>query len=1564
MYGVPPVNHCRQKSREVSCSSRRMRKRRLVGGCSGRIRNGRHVRCLARALCTLAVASSLARTSRAEENTPVASVIGPSTSLEAVGCNPNIALAPTRANRNLRDGRISDFQCSRNGAFPPKLILTQSSPSRVTGIRVYASTGDPSNDPVNYSIEGRVDSSSSWVEISSGDFDSAWMSDTVVPQRNTLTPNPDIDSTRTEGDSSKSFGYANFRNIEWYLDYRVTFKRNRFDNDDEEYNEFLISELELPGYQGVASVIGPSTTLTSDGCNTNLGPNRGDAYLRDGEISDFACPLAQGAFPPELMLTQGDLSRVTGIRVYANIGPPLEAFYFADPITYSIEGRLDSNDDWELISEGPFNEVWFNGMITGPPPARNTFGEPIDSSYLEGDTTKSFGFATFENTVVYRDYRIIFPRLRRSPPIPDPQPIQYIQFIIAELELPGVLISSDPFPTLRFSDGLAKRLSNNLAKRFSSLANRASDTITKLVSIGFTKLVSNGLTKCLSYADVLSFKNTDQSANISSHGKSDNASSHERTHDEAYKFTNKFAERVTVKANGFPHEIAVKPVYSRINALTQHNLLPLKSPTQPPTRIPTNPPTSLPTTPPTQQPTCGIPTADNAGSKNNPLLVQGADTNFVVRIVGRNDYAQAAVGQEPLVVTQIVAQHEGLGRRLLDEEEEETDSKLGLDRGGTKKRRDSRRLAEDDTYDHLALQMSDLIEARLSGGKGSEPKVVSYKEEDKEEALRRLKTNSYNKGGKPNSKPTWGGGWKPSWGSRPTWNAPVPTPTWGSGTKPTWNAPLPTTPTPPPTKPPSNRGITGCVVRSDKISIVYIGNGYIGEYRCTYEVKDSCGATKQADIFLNIAIGPTQSPTKDPTPPPTTSPSLGPSLAPTLSPTLNPSLSPTLSPTLFPTLGPTLGPTLTPTLAPTLFPTLTPVAEPTMFPTLHPSLIPTEVPTTEPTTESPTATFPPSKVGGLTDQPTDRPTRKQGSGNTPDYKPSGKPPTHSDGDGGWFWLGHKPGRSSKSGKSKSSKKKDFRDYDYWTGGNYDDDENEKPDDDNYHKVPLYWDSGGKAGKTKGHDVAPSKCAKSAKSSGKSSKAIKHGTRCLQATINPSNNKRYPDVDGYIEVCFDGQLGETSGRLVMQVDNLKADTRGGVHIHSGTSCESAVKQEGHHFKQSSAGVKGDGDPWYPQSDADIAPTGSFYETDASAFGSADYLFDSGLALRSNIGHAVIIHDTIEEDGGDYARVACGILKSTAPKKLKYEGWIISERDNAAVDDDDYDDDCDEWNALEDFSDWESTVTSILSNHTSSIAVGDHKPKASKKIPSAHDELAPLAPAEKDWKSHAKSIKLKPEESQDIWKSAVNGRSKSEKSKSMGWPWSGPPTYATPQDYSESDWESPGKVSKSKSAKLWYNESMSYAKESSKAGKSKSSKSLASISLSYGSKSFRSKRSKLSSFGHSSPSKSTKDHNAAGVVDKVTQEVKDDNAGSFWVPGYVAEALGKGGTKSASNDEPVDEVAPFSSQKPSILHGARSKAMKVNSGRSKAAKTSPKNLNGETPKDESNSLHDVPSMGSAS
>lgn len=43
----------------------------------------------------------------------------------------------------------------------------------------------------------------------------------------------------------------------------------------------------------------------------------------------------------------------------------------------------------------------------------------------------------------------------------------------------------------------------------------------------------------------------------------------------------------------------------------------------------------------------------------------------------------------------------------------------------------------------------------------------------------------------------------------------------------------------------------------DKLSVIYSGSGYLGAYRCTYEVIDIYGVTAQADIFLNIVTGPT-----------------------------------------------------------------------------------------------------------------------------------------------------------------------------------------------------------------------------------------------------------------------------------------------------------------------------------------------------------------------------------------------------------------------------------------------------------------------------------------------------------------------------------------------------------------------------------------------------------------------------------------------------------------------------------------------------------------------------------
>ena len=82
-----------------------------------------------------------------------------------------------------------------------------------------------------------------------------------------------------------------------------------------------------------------------------------------------------------------------------------------------------------------------------------------------------------------------------------------------------------------------------------------------------------------------------------------------------------------------------------------------------------------------------------------------------------------------------------------------------------------------------------------------------------------------------------------------------------------------------------------------------------------------------------------------------------------------------------------------------------------------------------------------------------------------------------------------------------------------------------------------------------------------------------------------------------------------------------------------SCADANKG-GHYFN----GV----DPW-SNANTTIAPTGAAYTTDSAGTGIADFQFDSGYGYEPTAGKVVVVHDTIESLGGDYARVACGVLK---------------------------------------------------------------------------------------------------------------------------------------------------------------------------------------------------------------------------------------------------------------------------------------------------------------------------------
>ncbi len=150
--------------------------------------------------------------------------------------------------------------------------------------------------------------------------------------------------------------------------------------------------------------------------------------------------------------------------------------------------------------------------------------------------------------------------------------------------------------------------------------------------------------------------------------------------------------------------------------------------------------------------------------------------------------------------------------------------------------------------------------------------------------------------------------------------------------------------------------------------------------------------------------------------------------------------------------------------------------------------------------------------------------------------------------------------------------------------------------------------------------------------------------------NPDNvtgSFAYPNVQGTVTVCFDSSA-KTRGTLAMDVTNLRPSitgviTGGGVHVHNGTSCTSSITQGGHYWKPSQFGVKGDGDPWYPQSKG-IAPTGTWFNTGPMGKAEREFRFNQGYGYDLTVGKVIVIHDANTTAGG-YKRIACGVLKAT-------------------------------------------------------------------------------------------------------------------------------------------------------------------------------------------------------------------------------------------------------------------------------------------------------------------------------
>jgi len=142
-----------------------------------------------------------------------------------------------------------------------------------------------------------------------------------------------------------------------------------------------------------------------------------------------------------------------------------------------------------------------------------------------------------------------------------------------------------------------------------------------------------------------------------------------------------------------------------------------------------------------------------------------------------------------------------------------------------------------------------------------------------------------------------------------------------------------------------------------------------------------------------------------------------------------------------------------------------------------------------------------------------------------------------------------------------------------------------------------------------------------------------GTRCGCGLLTPmkptltAKIKTYPDYTGDVAPTGTVIVHMMEDNMHMQygldLQNLETSTAGGVHIHSGTTCDSADDVGGHW--------------WTPESDTDVW-TAVTWASDANGRStSSSIILATGYGYEDNVGHAVVVH------AADGTRVGCGILK---------------------------------------------------------------------------------------------------------------------------------------------------------------------------------------------------------------------------------------------------------------------------------------------------------------------------------
>jgi len=127
---------------------------------------------------------------------------------------------------------------------------------------------------------------------------------------------------------------------------------------------------------------------------------------------------------------------------------------------------------------------------------------------------------------------------------------------------------------------------------------------------------------------------------------------------------------------------------------------------------------------------------------------------------------------------------------------------------------------------------------------------------------------------------------------------------------------------------------------------------------------------------------------------------------------------------------------------------------------------------------------------------------------------------------------------------------------------------------------------------------------------------------LQANIG-----LYPGYGGTQSVSGSVRLNFVQDKIFhfcYDLSGLEDSVEGGIHIHSGTTCENHNEVMGHYWNPNFVE-----DLWFPAE-------GAIYSSDSNGNANACFALSNGYSKSENVDHAVVVHDS---SGG---RVGCGLL----------------------------------------------------------------------------------------------------------------------------------------------------------------------------------------------------------------------------------------------------------------------------------------------------------------------------------